>query len=45
MWTGEKERKKLIQYKDTTVKKRKEKNNELTCLCREYSLTHCINCC
>lgn len=31
--------KKVVQYKDSTVKKRER--NGLKCLCREYSLTHC----
>lgn len=35
--------KKVVQYKDSTVKKKKkkEKRNGLKCLCWEYSLTHC----
>lgn len=32
--------KKVIQYKDSTVKKNEKK--WIKCLCREYSLTHCL---
>lgn len=36
--------KKVIQYKDSTVKKKKYPNNGIkTYLCRVYSLTHCNN--